>query len=563
MKQKFILYFSISLITLVSFTGCQDLFDLDSEQVLFADDNTLDSPNDTVYSVTGFINRMQRLADKTVLIGELRGDLVSLTASASLELQALANFTAGVDNFYNSPKDFYAVINNCNFFIANADTSLRKRNDPVFIKEYAVVKAYRAWTYLQLAQIYGSVPFITEPILTEKQAKAEYEKKDIVAISEYFIGDLLPFINTPYPGYGSINGFNSRKFFIPVRVLLGDLCLWAGRYLESAMYYHDYLTDINNPLPIDINRITWNPNHNTFENWNDSYRSMFNEVTSIETITFIPMEANKFEGLVSDLRNIYNSTLDNDYYYQATISKSLLSLSKEQSNCIVYFNEATSGRDTLYAPSVNNQNDLYVGDLRLFSTTEKRTVSNSSLSSYSTDRQTIRKINRHVPIYRRGVVYLRYAEALNCAGFPTAAFAVLKHGLTESNIGKYVDSTEIKAAANYNFLTWDKNVFTTNNTVGIHSRGAGESSANKKYIIPVLDSKQDTIKFVEDLICDEMALESVFEGYRFFDIMRISMRRNDNSYLAGKIAARDGETAINQELYNKLQERSNWFLPLK
>ena len=539
------------------------MFDLDSEQVLFADDNTLDSPNDTVYSVIGFINRMQRLADKTVLIGELRGDLVSLTASASLDLQALANFSAGVDNFYNSPKDFYAVINNCNFFIANADTSLRKRNDPVFIKEYAVVKAYRAWTYLQLAQIYGSVPFITEPILTEKQAKAEYEKKDIVFISEYFIDDLLPFINTPYPGYGSINGFNSRKFFIPVRVLLGDLCLWAGRYSESAMYYHEYLTDINNILPIEKNRITWNQNQNTFENWNDSYRSMFNDVSSIETITFIPMEANKFDGLVSDLRNIYNSTLDNDYFYQATISKSLLNLSKEQSNCVVYFNEATSGRDTLYAPLINNQNDLLVGDLRLYATTEKRTVSNTSLSTYSTDRQTIRKINRHIPIYRRGVVYLRYAEALNRAGFPTAAFTVLKYGMTESNIGKYVDSTEIKAASAYNLLTWDKNEFTSDITIGIHSRGSGEASANENYIIPALASKQDTITYVEDLICDEMALESGFEGYRFYDLVRISMRRNDNSYLAGKIAARDGETAINQDLYNKLLERSNWFLPLK
>lgn len=548
---------------MVSFTGCQNMFDLDSEQVLFADDNELDSPNDTVYSVIGIINRMQRIADKTVLIGELRGDLVTLTASANLELQALANFTAGVNNIYNAPQDYYAVINNCNFFIANADTSLRKRNNPVFIKEYAVVKAYRAWTYLQLAQIYGSVPFITEPILTEKQAQAEYEKKDIVEISEYFIEDLLPFINTHFPGYGTINNLNSRKFYIPVRLLLGDLCLWAGRYSESAMYYHDYLTDINNPLPIDRNQISWNSNSNTFEFWIDSYRTIFNDVSSAETITIIPMEANKFEGIVSDLRNIYNSTLENDYYFQATISKSLLNLSKEQSNCIVYFNEATSTRDTLYAPLVNNQNDLYVGDLRLYATTERRTVSNSSLSTYSTDRQTIRKINRHVPIYRRGIVYLRYAEALNRAGYPTAAFTVLKYGMTESNIGKYVDSTEIKAAAGYNLLTWDKNVFTTDITIGIHSRGSGESSANKKYAIPEFVSKQDTITFVEDLICDEMALEAGFEGYRFYDLVRISMRRNDNSYLAGKISAREGATTINQDMYNKLLERSNWFLPLK
>jgi len=563
MKTKFILYFSVLLIAMVSFTGCQNIFDLDSEQVLFADDNNLDTPNDTVYSVTGIINRMQRIADKTVLIGELRGDLVSLTGSANLELQALANFTADVKNKYNSPQDYYAVINNCNFFIANADTSLKKRNNPVFVKEYAVVKAYRAWTYLQLAQIYGSVPFILEPILTEKQAQAEYEKKNIVEISEYFIEDLMPFINTQYPGYGSIGGQNSRKFFIPVRLLLGDLCLWAGRYDESAKFYHDYLTDINSPAPIYVGQIGWNNNHNTFEIISDSYRNLISEVTAEEIITYIPMEANKFDGLMSDLRNIYNSTLENDYYYQATFSKSLLNLSKSQSNCIVYMNEATSKRDTLYAPIVNNLSDLYVGDLRLFSVVEKRNVSNSSLSTYSTERQTIRKINRHVPIYRRGVVYLRYAEALNRAGYPTAAFAVLKHGLTETSISKYVDSTEIKSAATLGLLTWDKNEFTTTNTIGIHQRGSGIASADKNYSIPSLPSKLDTITYVENLISDEMALEAGFEGYRFYDLMRISMRRNDNSYLAGKIASRDGATAVNQELYNKLLERSNWFLPLK
>ena len=47
---------------------------------------------------------------------------------------------------------------------------LSLRGEKVFIREYAAVKAFRAWTYLQLAIYYGKVPFFTEPLMTERSA---------------------------------------------------------------------------------------------------------------------------------------------------------------------------------------------------------------------------------------------------------------------------------------------------------------------------------------------------------------------------------------------------------
>lgn len=570
MNKRILLYFSVGILSLTSLTGCQGLFDLDSEQVLFVEDNKLDAPTDTVYSVIGILNKLQRIADRTVLLGEIRGDLVSLTPDASLQLQALADFSAGTDNAYNAPEDYYAVINNCNYFIANVDTSLKKRNSPVFMKEYAAIKSFRAWTYLQLAQVYGSVPFITEPILTEKQAAFNYPLKDVKAIADYFIDDLKPYINTPFPSYGSIGGSSSQNFFIPVRLLLGDLCLWSGRYLEAATYYHAYLTNINRPMPIQTNRSQWTNFTNTFEGYpQNSFSSIFGASGS-EVLSYIPMETTKFNGLMSDLVNVFNSTTLNKYFYQATFSTALRELSKKQSNCKVYENALTSTRDTLFAPSENTINPLYVGDLRLAAVVNHSTVGNNAFNNYSTSYQTISKFSEargQVCTYRRAVIYLRYAEAMNRAGFPQSAFAVLKYGLTAGNIGKYVDSTEIKAAGN--LLSWDKNVFTTTNTIGIHARGCGEAQANKNYVLQARPTKADSIEFVEDLICDEMAMETAFEGYRFFDLIRLTMHRNDfystnnNDYLAKKIAGRKGSAHFNQELYDALKEPSSWYLPLR
>lgn len=566
MKKKFILYFLLGLFSLASFTSCQDLFDLDSEQVLFADENLLDTPTDTVYSVIGIISKMQKIADRSILLGEIRGDLVSLTTDASVELQDLANFKATTKNVYNAPEDYYAIINNCNYFLANADTTLKKRNIPIFIKEFAVVKAFRAWTYLQLAQVYGSVPFVTEPILTETQASANYPMKNIKELAAYFIDDLMPYLDTPFPNYGSINGVNTRTMFIPVRLLLGDLCLWSNRYVEAAKFYHDYLTNQLTPLPVSANRIQWSPYTNTFEGYpSNSYSSAFSGTT--ENLWYIPMETSVFYGLVSDLRNVYNSTTLNKFYYQATYSAALRELSQKQSNCKVYENTLYSTRDTLFAPVTNTTNNLFVGDLRLAGVYNKSTISSLSNDKYSSSYQTISKFGSTVSNYRKTVIYLRYAEAMNRAGFPTAAFAVLKYGLNEANIRNYVDSTEIRSAGT--LLAWDRNDFTAANTIGIHSRGSGEASANKNYVLPALFSKEDTITFVENLICDEMALESCFEGNRLYDLIRITTRRNEltgvnnNAYLADKIAARKGSANVDENLKTLLMDSKNWFLPLK
>ena len=168
-----------------SFTACTES---DSDLVSYVENNTLDSPNDTVYSVVGIVNKLQKIADRTILLGELRGDLTTLTDQAPLDLQAIANFTADASNPYNNARDYYAIIQNCNYFLANADMQLTKQGRRVFEKEYAVVKTYRAWTYLQLAINYGSVPFFTEPILAEKDADpSKYPFYDVQQIAQYFI----------------------------------------------------------------------------------------------------------------------------------------------------------------------------------------------------------------------------------------------------------------------------------------------------------------------------------------------------------------------------------------
>ena len=541
--------------------GLGSCTETDSDLVAFVEDNNLSTPNDTVYSLMGIINKMQVIADRTILLGELRGDLTTLTENATLDLQDIANFTADATNPYNNARDYYAVIQNCNYFLATADTALMKRGQYVFEAEYAVVKTYRAWTYLQLAINYGSVPFFTQPLLAEKEANpALYPHYDVEQIANYFITDLAPYVDTDYPDYGTINSLNSRTFYYPMRVLLGDLCLWAGRYREAAKYYHDYLTKQGDIHPTGTSSVSWATYD--FDTVLDSYASQFTSTSSSEMLTCIPMETSEYDGIESHLTDVFNSTEDNNYYYQATHSAAYDELSRAQRYVLVYSDPVTLLPDTVVpADTMTYQNEALRGDLRQFSIYMLRNVSSAS-TSQATLRQTCYKYSTtNVNILRLQHIYLRYAEALNRAGYPQSAFAVLKHGLWYQNIDKYISAQERTDAAD--LLSFSQYTFLRENTQGIHSRGSGNADADTTYIIPNLASRADSILYVEDRICDEMALETAAEGLRFYDLMRLSLHRGDPSYLAGKVARRNGTAHYDAALYTLLSESKNWYLPLE
>ena len=107
---------------------------------------------------------------------------------------------------------------------------LMKNGRRVFESEYAAVKAFRAWTYLQLVLVYGQVPLFTEPLLTEEESQAAMRQNlsDVNAVCNYFIDDNEAFVRVVlqisdalYSKTYTVNSTDESKW--SVRTGTGDL----------------------------------------------------------------------------------------------------------------------------------------------------------------------------------------------------------------------------------------------------------------------------------------------------------------------------------------------------
>ena len=727
MKKKSIIALFIGLLGMGSVaTSCEDMLTPEMDRYTENFDG-----KDTVNFYLGIMANLQEMVEQNTILGEIRGDLTTTTQYTSDSIAGIANFTdlRDGDNDLLNRAAYYKVINQCNFYLNKVDSLAAKNGVYYMQKETAQVLLIRAWTYMQLVQNYGSVPFITDPVDNANTGwetnppKGFADANNLVDLLKNDLKQAQTYEERyGYPNYGSFNtgavtvGHRYMMIF-PADLVIADLYLLRGAsqsdYELAAQHYYNYLEESDvakiddRQIPVS-ERISGGETSYTFTPtyWLSGVFTDMNYNPSVRTFVAIPSAANTSFGKVltripqmygydihstnstttSDEDSEGNTTVTTDG--QITVTPNIRtrqiapSRSYEKLNAaqlykrvttnsdgipteIEYFEEAGDGRISGSAPYYRTDE----GRVRFI---QKFCATSNVYSDEASGGFSFRYV---IPVYRTEQVYLRFAEAINRAGFPHYAYAILRDGLnnelipeledsvavtTDEATGKktyqtvaYFDSIdnginyltidEMRRAADKPWLDFSSTVWTN---TGIHAMGCGQSydidslytydkvvaarveeeiarsgasfeaTASSLFSSVKQDAEEGTpgegeeggeeetgdpnipgeteenplpmadpvganpaeINAVETLIADEMALETAFEGFRYYDLMRIARHKNNDvnspvsnygSYwMAWLISRRTLDLAPYEEpamtdgtLFNLLSSPDNWYLP--
>ena len=621
MKQKLLI--AALAIAAVVLPSCSMMDTTDANNVEYG--RHYNNFNDADNAILGIYGKLMQLVEPVVVLGELRADLMETAENATFDQVDISNHTENAANKYCNVAPFYEVILNCNDALANFDKmrAESKLSNDEYSYRYADVMTVRCWVYLQLAVHFGNIPYVTDPLFTvdDLSNPANFAVKsfdEVLAELAQCMESLTVkglSINSPLYRERNVDGNDMQLVLLNKNFVRGDIHLWSGNYQRAAECYYDVIDDGETYLGLDrnvcykVDGYVWDNSNEprfqvTYRRYKEtdasSYRNKWKEIFALpqgsaelrrEGINVLHYDARFIPQY--PLIELFANTGAGKYRLKPTDRIITLWEAQIQREGIRF--DGRGRQASFDYPTGGNANPVilkYLYDYYKGGTTFTVDANNTIELQYNRPELTLR--GRWF-IYRAGLLHLRYAEAVNRAGYPDLAYAVINGGISGAydwpmtNGSRRNDKTGVQysgyppahddtVSVKYKYPYFLDARFNAANTTfeqhrqpwrenyGVRGRAFLRSIPTDTVSawsftpaqIPV-DENHAAVRWLEEHILTEAAMECAFEGHRWGDMLRIALRK--------KKYGEEGMLFLNQTL-NKAKPNAttvteaNLFLPI-
>jgi starch-binding outer membrane protein, SusD/RagB family len=610
--KKYLPIFSLLLVPLLFFNSCKDFFEPDQELNL-TEDKLFDDWYEYRSVAMGMYGLQQQLVEQLLILGELRGDLLTITENADAEMVEIYNFNPSRENKYASPTNFFKLISATNNFIKVLQHERPEVMDPKspvtnYDRLYGEALCMRAWAYFNAVRIYGKVPFIHESLTSITEIEdylnssdtyidsvaivyskdgfyndtiynqpIELEKQyfDQHLVIDYFTSELERKVKAVGVNHYINNNDISWEVTIwnthAMNALMGHMYLTEGDLAKAAHYFEKivYLSSDNYRYQLD----------ESFSNW--SWRNIFSGIDSREHIYTLWFNKTYFQQ--NDFQMFFEPRNPHRYMLKPT-RQAVLNWETIWDNYSMSINNSQPWRTRItnkgmpgdfwrgYGLSYSYLRDgepipemMIRGMLYLKSENDLRTASlitedaDTVVWKYSWNKD-VYDMDPNYIIYRAAGIHLLLAEVYTYWAFDRNGIVLT---FTSNAVNIVNNGANYSAAGNRDQLGVRGRVGFGGSTDGI--RVGNINYVHDPFTNEVIDYIDLTGNFIglqellEEKVMEEKARELAFEGERFYDLMRVAKRRNDPSFLAEKVSAKY-PAGQREQMYNLLMDERNWYI---
>ena len=520
---------------MMTFASCSDFLEIEPRNEIILE-QFWNEKKDVDNIIAGCYSGLQSydVISRMMAWGEFRSENVNTTGLAQqndLNLHRVLVDNLNASNGFTGWSGFYNVINRCNTVIYYAPSVAEK--DPSYTESelratIAEASALRDLCYFYLIRTFRDVPFTKEPYLDDNQVM-DVEATPFNTLLDYLIEDLESVKNDAVRRYPDSKPEyqTGRITQDAIHAMLCEMYLWKKDYANCIRYadlvieaFQKYAKEKEGSLLTDM-QTRFNGFPLLRENYSNSeygaaYRDIFGEGSSSECI---------FElNYADDDNRIPNNAVS--YCYGNFVSSGL--------------NFFVKPSDYVGLDQMNNAYAVFTNkyDIRAYEALFPISATSTSICKY---------------VFRTPTIYFDQ-NASNASSVYSGSYA---DGKNHSNwiIYRLSDIMLLKAEAITQQMTAE--VSESNNTL-LERAFNLVSAVNKRSICKATLSDKDTLHMadygtkalMEELVMKERHRELLFEGKRWYDLVRRSLRDGNTLYLRTQIAQKGLENAsiVNSKL---------------